>query len=73
MTRAPAAAVKNIRTAAETRNSIAAKPGLVLCRLRLSYLQHIIIVKDVKRLLIEEYKPEISNLRQKLDEMRGSL
>jgi hypothetical protein len=33
----------------------------------------IIIVKDVKRLLIEEYKPEISNLRQKLDEMRGSL
>lgn len=40
MTRAPAAAVKNIRTAAETRNSIAAKPGLVLCRLRLSYLQH---------------------------------
>lgn len=29
--------------------------------------------KEVRRLLIEEYRPEINNLKQKLDEMRGSL
>ncbi len=31
------------------------------------------IWKEVRRLLIEEYRPEINNLKQKLDEMRGSL
>jgi len=27
----------------------------------------------VKELLLEEYRPEIVNLKKKLDEMRGSL
>ena len=31
------------------------------------------IWKEVRHLLIEEYRPEISNVKQKLDEMRGSL
>jgi hypothetical protein len=30
-------------------------------------------VKDVRKLLLEEYRPEIVALKKKLDEMRGSL
>jgi hypothetical protein len=33
----------------------------------------VLLREDVKLVLIEEYKPEIAALKQKLEEMRGSL
>lgn len=59
MTRAPAAAAKNIKTAAAKINKT---------KFKINYLR-----RDVNLVLIEEYKPEISALKQKLEEMRGSL
>lgn len=37
-------------------------------KFKINYLR-----RDVNLVLIEEYKPEISALKQKLEEMRGSL
>ena len=44
------------------------KYSKIKTKFKINYLR-----RDVNLVLIEEYKPEISALKQKLEEMRGSL
>lgn len=70
---APVVVARSTRIVVEVKNNLSSEVGTgygfdfawVICR--------IFIWKEVRRLLIEEYRPEINNLKQKLDEMRGSL